>query len=167
MAESEINLTAVSRISLRSSGLLAKPLIPSPHWDFDRLPFFDMTRLGHAPERGNNIAHSVTRRDGPNCLDTLGIVWFEIPPRQFQIVIGLKIQPELCTVAEVQTQPKRGIGSDASPIVDDLGNPVWRNPDRFRQLVLREVVLCEKFSLQHFAGRNLCKFVLRHRRLSQ
>src|SRR5579863_6096488 len=102
----------------------------------------------------------------PTSLDAPGSVRLEVPPRQFQIVMGLQIQPKLRAVAKVQAQPKRGIGGDASPIVDDLGNPVRRNPDRFRELVLRETILYKKFVLQHFAGRDRCKFILRHRRLS-
>jgi hypothetical protein len=38
--------------------------------------------------------------------------------------VGLQVHPELRAVTEVQTQPKRGIGRDAPPIVDDLGDTV-------------------------------------------
>jgi hypothetical protein len=73
---------------------------------------------------------------GSNSLDTLGICWFEISPRQLQIVMGLKIQLKLRAVAKIQAEPKRRISRNAPPIVDDLGNPVRRNADGLSKLIL-------------------------------
>jgi hypothetical protein len=52
--------------------------------------------------------------------------------------VGLKVHPELWTVAKVQAQPKRGIGADTPPIADDLGDPVRRDTDGLCKLVPRE-----------------------------
>lgn len=65
--------------------------------------------------------------------------------------MGLQIHPKLRTIAEVQAQPKRGIGRDAPPIVDDLGDPVWRDLDRLRELTLRQTIRPQEFFFQHFA----------------
>jgi hypothetical protein len=51
--------------------------------------------------------------------------------------MGLKIHPEFWTVAKVQAQPKRRISCNAAPIVDNLGDPVWRDADGFREPALR------------------------------
>jgi hypothetical protein len=47
--------------------------------------------------------------------------------------MGLKIHPEFWTIAKVQAQPKRGVSRDAPPIVDNLGDAVWRDADGFRK----------------------------------
>jgi hypothetical protein len=39
-----------------------RPSIPSAHGNVYRLPFFDARRLGHAAQRGDNIAQVVARR---------------------------------------------------------------------------------------------------------
>jgi hypothetical protein len=77
--------------------------------------------------------------------------------------MGLKIHPEFWTIAKVQAQPKRGVSRDAPPIVDNLGDAVWRDADGIRKLVLRQTILSQKFFLQHFAWRNRCKLVPCHR----
>jgi hypothetical protein len=78
--------------------------------------------------------------------------------------VALKIQPELRAVAEIQAQPKRRVGRDAPPVVGDPGDPVRRNPDRLRDLALRQTMRREAFLLRHFAGRDRRKFVSGHRR---
>ena len=109
------------------------------------------------------IFHQNTCSRGSNSLNALGIRWFEIPPRQLQIVMGLKIHPKLRAIAKVQAESKRGIGRDAPSIVDDLGNPVWRDSDVLGELVLRETILGEEFFFQHFARRDRYKFIVCHR----
>jgi hypothetical protein len=52
-----------------------------------------------------------------------------IPPRHLEVVMGLKMEPVLRAVAEIQTEPKRGIGRDAPPVVDELGDTVRRDAD--------------------------------------
>jgi hypothetical protein len=85
-------------------------------------------------------SHDQTRRSRrPKRLDPFGVLGLQIPPRQFQIVTGLQIEPKLRAVAEIRAEPERGVGRDAAPIVDNLGNPVRRNPDRFRELRVRWV----------------------------
>jgi hypothetical protein len=64
------------------------------------------------------------------CLDAFCIFGLEVPPRHFQVVVGLKVHPELRTVAEVQAQPQRGISGDAPPVVYDLGDTVWWDANR-------------------------------------
>src|SRR4051812_42054699 len=76
----------------------------------------------------------------PNRLDPPGIFGFEVPPRHFQVVVSLKIQPELRTVAEVEAEPKRSVRRNAPPIVDDLGDAVRRNSDRLRESALRQTI---------------------------
>jgi hypothetical protein len=56
---------------------------------------------------------------GPNRLDPLRVLGFQIPPRHFQVVVALKIEPELRTVAEVEAAPQRRVCRDAAPVVDD------------------------------------------------
>src|ERR1700730_11533311 len=80
--------------------------------------------------------------------------------------MALKIHPKFRAVTKVQAEPKRGVGRDASPIVDNLGNPVRRNPDGLRKLVLRQTILSKELVFQHCTGLDRCKFVLSHRRLS-
>src|SRR5580658_5868178 len=101
-----------------------------------------------SPARSARIFHREYLLRGSNSFNAPGICWFEIPPRQLQIVMGLKIHPELRTIAKVQTEPKRRIGRDASSIVDDRGNPVRRNTDGLGELVLRETILGEEFFFQ-------------------
>jgi hypothetical protein len=50
--------------------------------------------------------------------------------------MGVKIEPELRAVFEVQAEPKRGVGRDAPPVVDDLGDAVWRDADGFGEPML-------------------------------
>src|SRR5580700_11399037 len=115
-----------------------------------------------SPARSARIFHQEYLLRGSNGLNALGICWFEIPPRQLQIVMGLKIHPELRTIAKVQTEPKRRVSRDASPVVDDLSNAVRRNTDSLCELVLRQTILGEEFFFQHFARRDRCKFILCH-----
>jgi hypothetical protein len=42
--------------------------------------------------------------------------------------MGLKIHPKLRAVAKIKAQPKRSVGDDAPPIVDDLGDPTALSP---------------------------------------
>jgi hypothetical protein len=42
----------------------------------------------------------------------------------FQVVVILKIEPEFRTVAEIEAEPNGGVGRDAPPIVDDLGDSI-------------------------------------------
>src|SRR5436190_23213714 len=72
--------------------------------------------------------------------DTFRILGSQIPPGHLEIIIALEVHPELRTIAEVQAQPQRGVGRDASSIVDDLGDSVRRNTDRFREPVLGEPI---------------------------
>ena len=65
-----------------------------------------------------------------------GIFGLEIPPRHLQVVMALKIEPELRTAAGIQAQPKRRVGRDTPPVVDDPGDPVRRNSNRLRDLAL-------------------------------
>ena len=51
--------------------------------------------------------------------------------------MGLKVHPELWAITEVKAKSECGVCRNASTIVDNLGNAVWRNADRFCQLVLR------------------------------
>jgi hypothetical protein len=98
----------------------------------------------------------------PKRFDAFSVIGSKILSRNFQIVAGLEIHPELWTVAKIQAQPKRGVSRYTSPIVHNFGDPVRRNADRFRKLVLRETVLGQEFFLEHFARRNRRKFILRH-----
>jgi hypothetical protein len=54
----------------------------------------------------------------------IGLLGFQVPTRRLQIVVTLKVHPKLRRVAEIEAQPKRGIGGDAPSVVDDLGDPV-------------------------------------------
>jgi len=76
--------------------------------------------------------------------------------------MGLQIHPELRAIAKVQAEPQRRVRRNAPPIVDDLGDPVRRNADRFGKPVLRQAVGGEEFFLQHFAGRDRREFVAGH-----
>ena len=73
-------------------------------------------------------------------LHALGVLRLELPPRQLQVVVALKIHPKLRAVAEVKAQAKRRVGGDPAPVVDDLSDPVGRNADGLRKLGLRQAV---------------------------
>jgi hypothetical protein len=60
----------------------------------------------------------------PSRLDTFYIFRFQIPPRHFQVVMGLKVHPELRTIPKVQAQSQGGVGRDAPTIIDDFGDTV-------------------------------------------
>src|ERR1700720_456979 len=76
--------------------------------------------------------------------------------------MSLQVHPELWRVSKVQTQPQTRFIRNASAIVDDLGNAVWRDPDSFGKMVLRESVLGQELVSQHFTGRDGCKLILGH-----
>src|SRR5260370_807133 len=83
--------------------------------------------------------------------DPFGCLGAQLTPCNFQIVMRLQIDPEFWAVAEVKPKPECRIGRDSASVVDDLGNPVRRNADRLRQLVLRQIILGEKFLSQDLA----------------
>src|SRR5437773_8834044 len=60
---------------------------------------------------------------------------FQISPCHVQIVVRLKIYPKLRTIAKVHAQPECGVGGDAPPIIDDLGDAVRGDADRLRKLI--------------------------------
>jgi hypothetical protein len=66
--------------------------------------------------------------------------------------MALQVHPELCAVAEIQTQAECGVSRYAAPIVDDFGDAIGRDPDRLRDLVLRQVIRGQELLFQHFAG---------------
>src|ERR1700722_103777 len=109
-----------------------------------------------ASARTAPISTKNTCSRGSNSLNALGICWFEIPPRQLQIVMCLKIHPELRAVAKVQTEPKCRVSRDTSPVVDDLGNPVRRESDRPGELLLGEFLRVPQLFLQHFTRCDRC-----------
>jgi hypothetical protein len=41
--------------------------------------------------------------------------------------MGLEVHPELWAITKVQAEPERSVCRNASTIVDDLGNAVWRD----------------------------------------
>src|SRR5215471_6081437 len=95
--------------------------------------------------RGRSLRASEGRRKHPGWkvasssserLDSLRVFRLQVSPRHFQIVVALQVHPKLRAVAEIQTQAKRGIGSDTPPIVDDLGDTIGRNADGLGKLVL-------------------------------
>ena len=57
------------------------------------------------------------------------------------IIVSLKVKPELGSVTEKESQAQRCVGGDQSAIVDDLGDSIRRDPDRLRELILRQLVL--------------------------
>lgn len=67
--------------------------------------------------------------------------------------MGLKVHPELGTVTEVQAEAQSGICCNAPTIVDDLGDPVWRNSNCLGQLILRKAVLRQETFRQGSLGR--------------
>lgn len=40
--------------------------------------------------------------------------------------MGLEVHPELWAITKVKAEPERSVCRNASTIVDDLGNAVWR-----------------------------------------
>ena len=51
--------------------------------------------------------------------------------RYFEIVMRLEVHPELWAITKVKAEPERSVCRNASTIVDNLGNAVWRNANRF------------------------------------
>src|ERR1051326_1217692 len=113
--------------------------------------------------RQNKSGDPEDRSCGTKRPDAFGIFGLELPPRHLQVVMALEIQPELGTIAKVQAQPKRCVRCNTPPIVNDLGNPVRRNPNSLREAALRQPIGREEFLLQHFARRDRRKFIFRHR----
>lgn len=74
----------------------------------------------------------------------------------------LQIHPEFGAIAEIKGQPQCRIGGDPAAIVDDLGNPVRRDPDRLGKLALREAIFGQELHLQHFTRGNRREFVFFH-----
>src|SRR5271168_1063909 len=93
-------------------------------------------------------------------LDPFHRVGPEILARHFEIIVSLQIQPELRAVTEVQTQPQGSIGSYPATVVHDLSDPVRRNTNRLRKLVLRQPVFGQKLLLEHLTRSDRFKFIL-------
>jgi hypothetical protein len=72
--------------------------------------------------------------------DAVGVFGLELPPRHFEVVMGPKIEPEDRAVAEVQAQPKCGVGPDAPLVIDDLGDTVWRDANGLGEPMLGQAV---------------------------
>src|SRR5579863_8144344 len=68
-----------------------------------------------------------------------------------EIVLLLKIHPELRAVAEEARQAERGVGSDGAPAMNDVSNPRRRNSNPHRQSVLTDAERDKEFFAQHFA----------------
>jgi len=77
----------------------------------------------------------------------------EILPRQLEVVVCLKIQSELRAVAEIKPKTQRGISRDTAAVIYNLHDPVRRNADSLRELILRLTVFGQKFLLQHLTRR--------------
>ena len=65
--------------------------------------------------------------------DAFCIFRFEISARQLEVMMDLEIHPEFRTIPEVQAQPERGVGGDAAPVIDDLGDTIRRDAERLRR----------------------------------
>jgi hypothetical protein len=62
------------------------------------------------------------------------------------------VQPKLGRIAEVPTEPQRGVGCDATPTLDDVCKTAMGNAQRLGEGVLREALISEKIFLDHLAG---------------
>src|SRR5437667_535511 len=98
-----------------------------------------------------NQTSSKHRLRGPFGLDALCVLGLQVSPRHLQVIVDLEVHPEFCAVAEIQTQAQRGVGRNAPSVIDDLGNPVWRDAHRPGELTLRQIILRQELVLQHFA----------------
>ena len=76
----------------------------------------------------------------------------------FQIIAGLRVQPEARTGVEIASQPQGGIGSDAPPPVNDLRNPGHRNVQVERQPVHAEAERLHEIFAQNLTGMNGYEF---------
>jgi hypothetical protein len=81
---------------------------------------------------------------------------------EFEIVVGLQVQPELRAVAEIQAETERGVGADPPPLVDNLGDAVRRDADRLGELVLRQPVFLQELLAQHLTRRDRRELVISH-----
>jgi hypothetical protein len=61
--------------------------------------------------------------------------------------VGLEVHPEFWAITEEKAKSECGVCRNASTIVDDLGNAVWRNVNRFCQLVLRHPIFSKEQNL--------------------
>jgi hypothetical protein len=82
----------------------------------------------------------IARSRGAVRLDAIASSRLSFSARHFEVVMALKIEPELRAVAEIKAEPKRGVSGDAPPVVDDLGDAVWRNADGLGEPMLRQAV---------------------------
>src|SRR3974377_289623 len=62
---------------------------------------------------------SVSELCGPLCLDPLHLFQRQMSARHLQVVMGLKVHPELWRVSEIQTQPQRRVGRNTPSVVAD------------------------------------------------
>jgi hypothetical protein len=70
-------------------------------------------------------------------------LWPNLLPGDIEVVGDLKIQPILRRFAEIPGQTHRGIHGDGPLSVDDLADPVHRNPERAPQFVQADTNLTE------------------------
>jgi len=61
----------------------------------------------------------------------------EVLARHFEIVVGLEVQPEFRTVAEIESEAHRSFGTYPPPVVYNFSDPIRRYSDRLRELVFR------------------------------
>ena len=79
--------------------------------------------------------------------------------------MGLEVHPELWAITKIKAESERSVCRNASTIVDDLGNTVWRDANRLCQLILRQRIFCQEFFFQDLARRHRGKLFLDHRHL--
>ncbi len=77
---------------------------------------------------------------------------FQVILRDFQIIPGLQVEPELGGGAESTRQAQGGIGCDTAPALNDGIDAVWGNPQGTRQGVLADAQRLEELFQQNLTG---------------
>jgi hypothetical protein len=77
---------------------------------------------------------------------------------KFEIVSGLKVDPEALARAEESCKAQRRISADPTLAVNDFVDSTWRNVDQYREAVLRYAKRLKEVQQQDFARMYRCNF---------
>src|SRR6266498_3649890 len=83
----------------------------------------------------------------------------------FEVVVRLKIQPELRGHLEIPAEPQRGVGRDGPLALHDFIDTAGRHPNVQREPVLAQSKRLQEILLKNFAGRDVCEPLVLHNAL--
>jgi hypothetical protein len=95
-------------------------------------------------------------------LDAFHVLSLDAAARHLEIVVRLQVDPELWAVAEMKAESECRVCRDAPSVVDDFGDPVWRDADSLGQLVCERPYSLRNSSLSispGVTGANSCRAI--------